>query len=224
MADGPRIGGLARFSGIDWPGRLVATVFCQGCPWACPYCHNAHLIPVQGEAEWAWAEVRAFLERRRGLLDGVVFSGGEPTLHPALPEAVRAVRAMGFEVGLHSGGPWPDRLAALLPDLDWVGFDVKAPFARYGEVTGVAGSGDKARDSLRRLIDSRVAFEVRTTLHPDLLDDAALDQLAAELLALGVRRLVLQPARPTAEAPVTAPFPALSADRAAAFESVETRA
>ena len=185
MAD-IRIGGLARLSTCDWPGELVATVFCQGCGWACAYCHNPHLLPARGMHELAWPDVLAFLESRRGLLDAVVFSGGEPTLQSALPEAVRAVRSLGFRIGLHTGGPSPERLAALLPWLDWVGFDVKAPFDEYARVTGVPGSGEKALASLRLLAASGVAFEVRTTVHPALLDEAALTRLRADLAGLGL--------------------------------------
>lgn len=195
MAD-LRVGGLARLSTCDWPGELVATIFCQGCPWSCPYCHNPHLLPVQGEGELPWADVVAFLDSRRTLLDGVVFSGGEATLQTALPEAVGEVRAMGFRVGLHTAAPYPDRLAAVLPWLDWVGFDVKAPFAEYDRITGAPGSGGKARESLRRLAASGVAFEVRTTIHPALLDTAALERLRDDLAELGIRHHNIQPFRP----------------------------
>jgi pyruvate formate lyase activating enzyme len=148
-----RVGGLSRLSSCDWPGQLVATVFLQGCPWRCRYCHNPHLLPAPGDGEIAWREVLAFLEARRGLLDGVVFSGGEPTVQAALPAAMRTVRALGFGVGLHTGGPTPERLKAVLPLVDWVGFDVKAPFADYARITGVASSGEAARLSLTHLGD-----------------------------------------------------------------------
>ena len=189
-----RVGGLARWSSCDWPGQLVATVFLQGCPWRCRYCHNRHLLPVHGDDEIAWREVLAFLETRRGLLDGVVFSGGEPTVQAALPEAIRAVRALGFRVGLHTGGAAPERLKAVLALLDWVGFDVKASFDDYARITGVAGSGAAARTSLKHLIDSGVACDLRTTVHPALLDDAALARLADDLATLGVTSR-LQPFR-----------------------------
>jgi pyruvate formate lyase activating enzyme len=190
-----RVGGLARLSTCDWPGELVATVFCQGCPWACPYCHNPHLLPARGDHELPWAEVLTFLGGRRGLLDGVVFSGGEATLQAALPGAIGAVRDMGFRVGLHTAGPSPTRLAALLPRLDWVGFDVKAPFADYHRITGIAGSGAKARESLLLLRDSGVAFQARTTVHPALLDGESMSRLRAELAELGIESLKIQPFR-----------------------------
>ncbi|WP_313351121.1 anaerobic ribonucleoside-triphosphate reductase activating protein [Paracoccus sp. (in: a-proteobacteria)] len=190
-----RIGGLQCLSTCDWPGQLVATLFLQGCPWDCPYCHNPHLIPPEAEPGVDWAEVLAFLTTRRGLLDGVVFSGGEPTLQRGLPQAMQAVRALGFRIGLHTGGPYPARLAAVLPLCDWVGFDVKAPFSDYRRVTGAAGSGVKARESLGLLLDSGVDYQVRTTVDPELIDDAALARMSAELAQLGLAAHVLQTCR-----------------------------
>lgn len=190
-----RVGGLVRLSTCDWPDRLVATVFCQGCPWDCHYCHNPHLLPARGPTEIAWVEVIGFLATRRGLLDGVVFSGGEPTAQAALPAAMRAVRAMGFDVGLHTAGPHPARLAAVLPLVDWVGFDIKAPFNDYAAVTGVKNSGEKARASLCLLIASGVARDLRTTVDPALLDAARLARLRTDLAALGILDHREQPVR-----------------------------
>ncbi|SCM77983.1 Anaerobic ribonucleoside-triphosphate reductase activating protein [uncultured Pleomorphomonas sp.] len=189
------VGGFTPLSSCDWPGELTATVFCQGCPLACRYCHNADLIPPGRGAGPAFATILGVLDGRRGLLDGVVFSGGEPTLQKALPDAIAAVRARGFRVGLHTAGPYPDRLARLLSQLDWVGFDVKAPFADYERITGVPGSGVRARESLVALAGSGVAFEVRTTVHPWLLADADLVRLDADLAALGLGPTCRQPFR-----------------------------
>jgi pyruvate formate lyase activating enzyme len=191
------VGGLARYSSCDWPGELAATVFCRGCPWICRYCHNAHLQNARAGGDIPWSDVLAFLVSRRGLLDAVVFSGGEPTLQAALPEAIAAVRVLGFRIGLHTGGPFPERLSAVLPLVDWVGFDVKAPFGFYPRVTGIAGSGERARLGLEAVLASGVAYEVRTTVHAALLDADALERLAGELAAMGVTRSVLQPFRPT---------------------------
>ncbi len=187
-----RIGGLTSLSTTDWPGMLAAVVFCQGCPWRCGYCHNPGLIPARGENEIPWEDVMAFLRRRQGLLDGVVFSGGEPTLQAALPEAMREVRALGFKIGLHTGGAYPRRLAALLPLVDWVGLDAKAPFTDYPRITGIDGSGDRARSSLESVLALGVAHEIRTTVHPALLADADVVDLAQDLSARGVKRYVIQ--------------------------------
>jgi len=190
-----RIGGFSPLSSCDWPGELVATVFCRGCSWRCAYCHNQALQCATAPSAMAWPAVSALLQKRAGLLDGVVFSGGEPLLQCGLEAAVEEVRALGFKAGLHTGGAVPERFAGILPLLDWVGFDFKAPFADYAGVTGVTGSGDEARDCLHRLLASGTAYEIRTTVHPQLLDGATLLQMAQSLMALGIRRWVLQPYR-----------------------------
>jgi len=187
-----RVGGLTPLSTSDWPGMLAAVVFCQGCPWRCGYCHNPDLIPARGESEIPWDEVLAFLHRRQGLLDGVVFSGGEPTAQADLLEAMREVRALGFKIGLHTGGAYPKHLAALLPLVDWVGFDVKAPFADYPRVTGAAGSGERALISLQQVLASGVDHELRTTVHPALLTDTELVSLGRDLAARGAKHYVIQ--------------------------------
>jgi len=187
-----RVGGLTPLSTSDWPGKLAAVVFCQGCPWRCGYCHNPGLIPARGESEIPWDDVLAFMHRRQGLLDGVVFSGGEPTAQADLLEAMREVRALGFKIGLHTGGAYPQHLAALLPLVDWVGFDVKAPFADYPRVTGAAGSGERALISVQQVLASGVDHELRTTVHPALLTDTELVSLGRDLAARGAKHYVIQ--------------------------------
>lgn len=193
---GLRVGGLVPLSTTDYPDHLAAVVFCQGCPWRCGYCHNPHLLARRGEAEIPWSEVIALLDRRRGLLDAVVFSGGEPTLQPALPGAMREVKAMGFKIGLHTAGIYPRRLAQVLPLIDWVGMDVKAEFNHYSEITGVPGSGERARRSLDLILASGVACEFRTTVDPQTHSADALDRLTRHLSARGVRHYALQEMRP----------------------------
>jgi pyruvate formate lyase activating enzyme len=162
-----RVGGVTTLTSVDYPGELAAVVYCQGCPYRCPYCHNAHLIPARSSEEIPWQAVLAFLETRRGLLDGVVLSGGEPTLQSGLAAAIGQVRRLGFKVGLHTAGPYPERLRRLLPLLDWVGLDIKALPEDYPGVTGVPGSGERAWRSLRVLVEAGIPLEVRTTAMPD---------------------------------------------------------
>ena len=185
------VGGLTRLSTTDYPGKLAAVVFCRGCPWRCGYCHNPHLLPARG-TQIPWDEVVAFLARRTGLLDAVVFSGGEPLAQPALADAMCGVRQRGFRAGLHTGGAYPRRLREVLPLVDWVGFDVKTTFADYPRITLVDGSGDAALESARILLASGVDCEFRTTVHPRQHTPDALARLAERLAALGVRRYVLQ--------------------------------
>lgn len=187
-----RVGGVVPFSTVDFPGKLAAVVFCQGCPWRCGYCHNPHLLPFSEGEAGGWQSARAFLARRRGLLDAVVFSGGEPTAQEALPACAREAREMGFAVGLHTGGAYPDRLATVLPWTDWVGLDIKARFSEYSGITGVAASGSKARDSLRLVLESQVAYECRTTVHPGLQSFEDILDLAQSLAHHGVRHYAVQ--------------------------------
>lgn len=186
-----RVGGIVPFTATDFPGRFAAAVFIQGCPWRCGYCHNPHLQPRR-RGEHTWDEVKALLTRRTGLLDGVVFTGGEPTMDPALPDAIAEARAMGLAVGLHTACIYPRRLEAVLPLLEWVGFDIKAPFDKYESVTGVAGSGVPARQCMDMIVASGVAHECRTTLHPSLLAEGEIEELATTLAAAGVRHYAVQ--------------------------------
>lgn len=178
-----KVGGITPFTATDFPGRLSAVIFVQGCPWRCGYCHNPHLQPRTAESPLAWEDIRAFLARRVGLIDAVVFSGGEPTMDPGLEAAVREVRESGFQIGLHSGGTHPKRLRQVLPLVDWVGLDIKATSAGYEAVTRVRGSGVPAFESLRAVLESGVDHEIRT--------------LARQLARMGVTRYALQVFRAT---------------------------
>jgi pyruvate formate lyase activating enzyme len=195
------VGGFTALSTTDWPGKLAGVVFVQGCPWRCTYCHNAEL-----QVRWAsdgrvWRSVLAKLERRIGLLDGVVFSGGEPTLDGCLEDAIGSVREMGFGIGLHTAGIYPERLSAVLGAVDWIGFDVKTAFFAYPALTSTPRSGEAARRSLEHVLASDVGLELRTTYHPALIGDAALRATARELKAMGAASWVLQRWRPNADSP-----------------------
>lgn len=157
-----RVGGLTPLSASDYPDRLAAVIFCQGCAWRCTYCHNPHLLGFSGKSLLRWQEVLAFLEKRRGLLDAVVFSGGEPTLQRSLPEAMREVKALGYLIGLHTAGIMPRMLARVLPLVDWVGMDLKADWNDHARVTRVAGSGERARRSMELIRASGVACRFHT--------------------------------------------------------------
>ncbi|EGV19474.1 anaerobic ribonucleoside-triphosphate reductase activating protein [Thiocapsa marina 5811] len=186
-----RIGGFVPLTTIDYPGELAAVIFLQGCPWRCRYCQNGALIDPSATPVIDWSQIREFLERRRGLLDAVVFSGGEPTLQSALPAAMSEVRGLGFKVGLHTAGPAPRRLARLLPLLDWVALDIKALPEDYPTITGIPRSGAAAWQSLSLVQASGVPLEVRTTAMPHWTA-SDLATLAALLAQQGVRRYAVQ--------------------------------
>ena len=187
-----RVGGLVPLTTLDFPDHLACVLFCQGCGWRCRYCHNPQLIPACGNEERPWSEILAFLEQRVGLLEAVVFSGGEPTLQTALPEAIAQERALGYKVGLHSAGIKPKLFRQALPLVDWVGFDVKALPEQSSAITGVEGSGPANWKSLDHLLESGVAHECRTTVHWGLFDAERLWELAQRLQRRGVERFAMQ--------------------------------
>ncbi len=228
-AERARIGGWQPFSACDWPGKLAAVVFLAGCPWRCGYCHNPGLLQRR-QGHTRWPQLREQLQRRRGLLDGVVFSGGEPLSDPALPALLAEARALGFATGLHTGGCHPNRLQRVLPLLDWVGLDIKTLPPQYPTITAVAGSGERAEASLALLQASGVDYECRSTLHPALHDEHTLTQLAAWLAQRGVRRYAWQLLRPGPQLPqpfaaiaANWPAPALQAAVASQFAHFEVR-
>jgi pyruvate formate lyase activating enzyme len=190
-----RVGGMVPLTSLDYPGRLACVLFCQGCAWRCRYCHNPGLIVARGEQEKPWPQILDFLKRRQGLLEAVVFSGGEPTLQAALPAAIQQARELGFLIGLHSAGIRPQALAKVLPLVDWVGFDVKALSEDTQLITGVRGSGAANWRSLELLLASGVAYECRTTVHWHLIDCEKLWTLAQRLRAAGVEHYVIQRVR-----------------------------
>lgn len=188
-----RVGGFVPLTTTDMPGMLSAVIFCQGCPWQCRYCHNTHLIPTH-PGTYDWKDIVAFLKKRRGLLDAVVFSGGEPTMQPVLIESVRELHALGFNIGLHTAGQYTERLRKLIPYLSWVGFDLKAPFGSYEKVTQRKSSTNDhgIQESLQLLIDANVPLECRTTVHGSLLGEKELLVIAHDASTRGVKKYVLQ--------------------------------
>ena len=190
------VAGVVPLTTVDFPGRLACVVFTQGCPWRCSYCHNAAMRPLSIAPGFSWSEVIDFLEPRRGFLEGVVFSGGEPTLHVGLAIALRQVRELGFLTGLHTAGMYPERLGRLLDFTDWVGLDVKAPLdERYVRLTGDRHSASQVRASLEILKRSKVEFQLRTTVASDEESERDYQDLCWELERLGLPRPVRQEMR-----------------------------
>ena len=189
-----RVGGFEPLTTVEWDGRLSAVVFLQGCPWKCRYCHNAELTPLTTAGMSPWAETLKQIEARRGFIDAVIFSGGEPTLQSQLPDAISEVARMGFEVALHTNGFDANALQAALDtgSLDFVAMDIKAPFEDYELITQIPSSGRGARESARVLLGAHAGAEFRTTYHPALLTHNHLRAIARELAALGATRWVVQ--------------------------------
>lgn len=189
-----RISGLIPFTTIDYPGLLSSVLFCQGCSWRCGYCHNKHLQPFT-EGLISWDAILHFLEERKGFLEAVVFSGGEPTQQKDLDKAIAEIRDMGYKIGLHTAGVYPEGFNKVLPYLDWVGMDIKAPFESYEKITRVPHSGEKAKRCAQMLIGANIPYEFRTTVQPDLLTLEDLRLLVLQISQMGAKNFVLQPVR-----------------------------
>lgn len=177
------IAGLLRSSFVDFPGRVAAVVFSPGCNLRCPYCHNGDLVRRGGAdaPRIPLAEVLEFLLARQGRLGGVVLSGGEPTLQAGLVEFVTAVRGLGYPVKLDTNGTAPEVVEELLPQLDHVALDIKAPMEIHGQVTGVCDRWPAIEATWHLLRRSRVAYELRTTVAEPLLGGADLDGLVEQM-------------------------------------------
>ncbi len=178
---------LAHFEPLslgDFPGNLAVTVFTVGCNFRCPYCHNPELvIPGNDTPTLECSVFLDFLLHRRGKLDGVCITGGEPTLQNDLPAFIRQIRALGYKVKLDTNGSNPDMLTRLLNDglLDYVAMDVKAPPARYGDIVHNSGAFAAVEKSIGILGTHQVSHEFRTTLVPSLLDETDLVAIGSML-------------------------------------------
>lgn len=194
----PTIRGFVENTLLDWEGKVAATVFLPGCNFRCPYCHAVHLLETGPPDEVIPLEaVLRALRRQSGWLDGVVICGGEPTLHPDLPELIDAFRAEDWPVKLDTNGSRPDVLEELLKRgvLDYVAMDVKAPLDyRYSEVVAAPVDIEAIRRSIELLIAGNVPYEFRTTVCPASLDEEDIVQIAQAIR--GATCYYLQPFRP----------------------------
>lgn len=161
------INGLQKLTLLDYPGHTACTVFLGGCNFRCPFCHNFELVespaPTDGISE---QELLAFLSKRRGLLDGVCISGGEPTLCPRLTQLIKSIKDLGFKVKLDTNGSNPQIIRGLLDAnlLDYIAMDIKAAPENYEKVAGVCVNMNAIGQSIRMIMDSGIDYEFRTTV------------------------------------------------------------
>ena len=191
------IGGLQKFSLSDFPGMISAIVFTRGCNFRCPYCHNPELVDPERFAQPIRQEdVLSFLASRKGQLQGVVVTGGEPTIHADLPSFLDAVRHLGFATKVDTNGCNPKLLEELVERglVDYLAMDLKAPFSSYARVAGAQVDTRLIEQSLQLIIGSGLSHELRTTYVEPLLSDQDMREIAA--LAKGCARLFLQAFRP----------------------------
>ncbi len=161
-----RIGGLLKFSLIDYPGKVAAVVFTQGCNYRCPFCHNPELVlPELFTEPIDLADIFAFLEKRRGQLQGIVITGGEPTLHNDLKEFIARIKALGYLVKLDTNGSRPEVLREILDArlVDFVAMDIKSSLQGYCKATGVTPDLECIKASIQAILSSGVAHIFRTT-------------------------------------------------------------
>ena len=164
-------GGYLPASFLDWEAHISAVIFCLGCNFRCPWCHNGELALGRGEP-LGLAQILADIKRRAAFLDGVVISGGEPTLQPGLPELARAITALGLPVKLDTNGSRPEVIEALLNEglVEHVAMDVKAPLdaASYERLTAARVNVEKIRSSMELIRNRAPSYEFRTTYVPAL--------------------------------------------------------
>ena len=191
-----KIGGIQKVSLIDYPGKISAVIFTRGCNFKCPYCHNPGLVFCSGNDMFPILEndVLLFLKSRIFRLQGVVISGGEPTLQPNLAEFLTKIRSLGYSIKLDTNGSRPDVIKQLIDNnlLDFIAMDIKAPIVKYGKICGVSINTDHIKSSIDIIIKSGITCQFRMTLaHPLVYMD---DALAVQRLIPG-HILYLQPCR-----------------------------
>ncbi len=196
------ISGLVPLTTIDYPTKLSMVIFLQGCPWRCPYCYNLALLafkkPTDADKK-NYDKVLNLLKKRSSMLDAVVFSGGEATYQTeAIIEAINDIKqfAPHFKFGLHTNGCFPDRVKKLLPFINWVGLDIKAPAEKYDLITKVKNSYEPVLKTLELIQNSGLDFETRTTADPTLLTKDDILKIATFLNEKGVKNYALQKFRP----------------------------
>ena len=183
-----KIGGLQKFSLIDYPGRISAIVFTEGCKFRCPYCHNSELVdPAQYGPLLPEEEVLSFLEKRRGKLEAVTVTGGEPTLQADLEGFLRRLKAMGYLTKVDTNGSNPEMLERLIRGrlVDYLALDVKGPLRKYGQIVNARVETAMIRRSIELITASEIQHEFRTTVVRSQLDkDDLID--TAKLLKRGL--------------------------------------
>lgn len=177
--------GVQKFTLLDYPSKIAATLFSPGCNFRCPFCHNSEVV-VLGKDRGAITEkdVLDFLSTRQGLLEGVCITGGEPTLQTGLEEFINKVRSLGFLIKLDTNGERPDILKSLLDKnvLDYVAMDVKNSFTSYAETVGIPSFDTKnVKKSIEILLNSNIDYEFRTTVVKEFHKKSDFDEMYSVL-------------------------------------------
>ncbi len=188
-----KIGGLQKFSMIDYPDKIACIVFTQGCNFRCPYCHNPELVkPEMFGESLSEEEFFDFLKERVGKLDAVSITGGEPTLQYDLIEFIKKIRDLGFLIKLDTNGTNPDMLKEIIDQklVNYLAMDIKAPFSKYEEITKMPVNIEKIKQSMEMIKNSGIDYEFRTTLVKKLLSPEDIEQIGRDIA--GAKQYFLQ--------------------------------
>lgn len=193
-----KIGGLQKVSLIDYPGLISAIIFLQGCNFKCSYCHNPELVdPGLFQPCVKEKDVLDFLNTRRGKLDAVAITGGEPTIQNNLIPFIKKIKKMGFAVKIDTNGSQPQVIKALLSEklLDFIAMDIKAPLEKYKDIIHVPVKPDLIKESIQLIIKAKIPYEFRTTVVQSQLNEK--DILNIAKMISGASHYVLQNFVPT---------------------------
>lgn len=182
------IGGLQKLTLVDFPGKVAAIVFTKGCLFRCPYCHNPDLVLPERGVELSVAEVKDFLESRRGFLDGICVSGGEPTLHKDLPEFISYIKELGYAVKLDTNGVTPQMVRELIDKklVDYFAMDLKSTWQKYQTIANLAPGKERfienCKETFKIIQESSVPHEWRTTVLPGIHQEEDFIEMASWLI------------------------------------------
>lgn len=191
-------GGLEKFTLIDYPGKVACMVYTIGCNFRCPYCHNPELVDETVENTMSEGYILYFLSQRIGILDGIVITGGEPTMHgQKLLDFILKVKNLGFKVKLDSNGTDPDFLARVIDNnlVDYIAMDIKSPLSKYSQTVARAVNINSIRKSIEILIESGIDYEFRTTVVKSLINIEDFEEIGKEIK--GAKKYFLQKFIPT---------------------------
>ncbi len=190
-------GGLEKFTLIDYPGKVACMVYTIGCNFRCPYCHNPELVDETVDTKITEREIISFLESRKGMLDGIVITGGEPTLHDDLLDFIRKVKKLGFLVKLDSNGTRPSVLIKAVEEgiVDYIAMDIKSPLSKYSETVARPVDIENIKKSIEFIIKSNIDYEFRTTIIKALVKPEDIEVIGSEIM--GAKRYYLQKFIPT---------------------------
>jgi pyruvate formate lyase activating enzyme len=191
------IRGLTKFSLVDFPGKLACIIFVGRCNFRCPYCHNPYLVIYhESQPKITEDEIFDFLRQRKGKLDGVVISGGEPSLYYETAEFAKKVKSMGFSVKLDTNGSHPERIIDMCKHglVDMLGIDYKAPTYAYNTITSceIKDLPERIHTLIRYVVKSNIPCDIRTTVHQKFHSPETLKNMRMELDELGVNEWHLQ--------------------------------